>query len=318
MTTNSFNNDSLGNAHGDSGESGVIWAGDNYASPWDLWYRDVLRKQPAYVIHNGDSEQGSPYDLLVTAYVGLAYFDGVNDGVFNDHKTGAVYPLSTSLGGNYPNLYGGSVGQEAGRLVRVTNTFTVLAYPNPNSSIRIESVDLHLAKPFPVNNPAHPGLPGEDEGFTYLNLTGPERALLYDYGKVFFYEVEVIDKYTGATVFTTFMHPEIKTLPTGPMPNPDWKPIEDMAGNHLQGTAPGGLGNLDLYYYNAGLPNGTVWNVYSNPSSGKCDSREVAFDVPVNLHEIAIPGGNYKLTLNFLQNNFWLWQNSALYLSITQ
>lgn len=86
-----FNNDQPGLANG--GASGLIWAGDNYASPWDFWYRGEVRKQPAYLIHNGDAENSSPYNLVVTALVGLAYFDGINDGTFNDLGDPTVAPI---------------------------------------------------------------------------------------------------------------------------------------------------------------------------------------------------------------------------------
>lgn len=199
----------------------------------------------------------------------------------------------------------------------MSNPITIGAYPAPTSSIRIESERYHLANSN-FNFAAYPGTPGHLNYFMFGNLTAPERDLLYNYGKVFYYEVEVYDKFTNALLVTTLIHPEIKTLPTGPLPNHDWKPVQDMAGNPLQGYVPGWT-NLDLYYYNAGLPTGTIWN---GPSGGghKCDSREIVFDVPysLNLDERPIPGGSYKLTLNFLQNNFLLWQNSALRLSVTK
>jgi len=301
-----FNNDAPGHAHGDSGDSGIVTYGSNYVSPWDLWYR-VSDKQPSYLISNGNAEFNSPYNLRVRALVGLAYFDGNNDGIYDDLNTGASYNLAL---GNYPTLYANN--QEVGNLVYNTNPFVVNAYPATGSSIRMEDGILHLADgSTPVYLP-----PNVSDIFLFQNLTGPERTLLYQYGKVFFYEVEVIDKFTGALVMTALMHPEIQTLPTGPFPNPDWKRVEDVLGNHLQGSVPGWT-NLDLYFYNAGLPTGTIWNGPSG-TGHICDSREVVFDVPhsLKLHEISIPGGSYKLSLSISQNNFWLWENSTLYLTV--
>ncbi|UUV20742.1 hypothetical protein [Paenimyroides aestuarii] len=320
--TNSFNNNNPGNAHGNSGQSGTIWAGDNYASPWDIWNRNVRRKQPSYLFNNGNSEFASPYKLKVFAYVGLAYFDGDDDGVFHDPVTGAAIPLATNLGGNYPNLYGGNStipgqGQEAGKLVRITNFFDIGAYPQAGWTYRVESETFHLARKGQPQQAAHPGMPGEDDGFFFGQLTGPERDLLYEYGKVFFYEVEVYDKFTGSLVTTALLHPEIKTLPTGSDPDQNWQPVLDSWGNHSQGNAPA-LGTLDLYYYNDLSINGTVWNINGNPSNGQCDSHEIVFDVPqsLKLHKVDIDG-TYKLSLDFLQNSLWLWQNSALYLHVT-
>lgn len=322
--TNSFNPEDSGQ-NGWHDPFGIGRLGINYISPWDIWYRNhpnpvpgfgVL--QPWYLITNGNEDDPTPYDIKVYSYVGLAYFDGFNDGVFNDpNNPGVSIPMAQSLGGNFPNLFGGSAatpGQEAGRLVRVTNSFDVPGFPAPKSSLRIESKTRHLAQLNNIPDARYPNLDGADQGFFYGNLTGPERTILYQYGKVFFYEVEVYDKNTGALVLSTLMHPFIETLPNGPKPDDGWKPVEDLGGNHLYGDMPNGV-SVPLYFYNNNLPNGTDWDIARDPLWGnQCDSREVVFEVPAAMpYEVDIDG-LYKLRLGFFASGQTGWVNSALHL----
>src|SRR5690606_25439545 len=117
MQTNSFDDSNPGGL----GSGGFSNFATNYFSPWDLgWNRgvDYYELQPSYAFSNGGAvgENYSPYTLQVFAWIGLAYFDGDNDGTFTDHFTGNTFLLS---GGNYPNLY--QPNQEVGNLVRTTN-----------------------------------------------------------------------------------------------------------------------------------------------------------------------------------------------------
>lgn len=301
--------------------TGIGWPGINYLSPWDIWYRNHPNPvpgfgilQPWYLITNGNADDPSPYNIEVYSYVGLAYFDGNDDGVFNDPQTGASIPLASNFGGNYPNLYGGTsaTGHEAGNLVRVTNSFKVPGYPTPKSSLRIESKTRHLAIPN-QNDARYPYLDGADQGFVYGQLTGPERNILEQYGKVFFYEVKVYSKSTGALVLSTFMHPNIETLPNGTN-DPGWKEILDSSGNPLSGDMPNGV-SAPLYYFDDYSLNGTIWNAASSPYYGnQCDSHEVVFDVNKQIpYEVDIDG-TYKLRLGFFGSGQTGWVNTALYL----
>jgi len=317
----------------DSGQSGwhdptgIGRPGSNYFSPWDIWYRNhpnpipgsgLSNLQPWYLITNGSEDDATPYDIRVYSYVGLAYFDGTNDGVFNDPSNPTVsIPMAQNLGGNFPNLFGGNLatgGQEAGRLVRVTNSFDLPAYPDLNSSMRIESTQYHMADGDPNFARYENILPGWQERFFFGNLTGQERDLLYEYGKVFFYEVEVYHKNTNVLVLSTLMHPLIETLPNGDPSKLDsgWKPVEDLANNHLYGDMPNGV-SVPLYFYNN---NGiTDWNIARDHEWGnQCDSREVVFEVPADMpYEVDIDG-TYKLTLGFFASGQTGWYNSALHL----
>ena len=55
-STNSFNDKDPGFGFGDTDGNGNIWAGLNYASPWDFLFRQQVGKQPAYIMVNGNDE----------------------------------------------------------------------------------------------------------------------------------------------------------------------------------------------------------------------------------------------------------------------
>lgn len=253
------------------------------------------------------------------SYVGLAYFDGVDDGIFTDVYTGVQFPMAQNLGGNYPNLYGGTQatgGFEAGKLVRVTNSFDLPGYPSPNNGFRIESKTRHLAQLGNIPDARYPAFSGAGEGFFFGQLTGPERTLLEEYGKVFFYEVEVYDKSSGALVLSTFMHPYIETLPSGLKPDNNWQKVEDINGIHRYGNMPNGV-SVPLFYYNDPNITSTYWDIANSPYNGnQCDSHEVVFEVPADMpYEVDIDG-TYKLRLGFFATGQTGWINSALYLHL--
>ena len=324
-TPPTFNNGQSGHAHGDSGGSGLIWVGDNYASPWDIWFREntygpIGNLQPSYMMNNGDMEIiTSYYDLEVFAYIGLAYFDGGDDGIFHDvahldPSTGLPIVIADMFNNPtlYPNLYPTNNQHEVGNLVKTVVPIISNAYPDPLHGFRIEAEDKHLLMPG-GNNKFLPQYPTWTQTFDFAGTLLPdEEELLKTYGKVFFYEVNVYDKTTGAPVLLgQIMHPEIETLTVNY--NPDWKPVMSGA-THVQGDAPT-LGMRDLYYYYANLPTGTIWDPM-NFANDKCDSREVVFYVPENLHKIPIPGGLNTLHLYIAQSSMHLWLNSALALSV--
>ena len=314
MSTNSFNNDDSGYINGPGGTKAP---GINDYSPWDIWFNrgpDFVDKQPAYIFWNGNVDGGgepdiaySPYTLEVHAWVGLAYFDGDDDGDFNDispTKTGnpplLVAPMGSS--GNYPNLYAN--GHEVGNLVQM-QPFII----NPMTGSRLESADDHL--------PVDPGNVKYGANFDFPGgLTQQEMDLLREYGKVFFYEVYVYE--AGAFIGQYIMHPEISTLPNY-TPAAYWEPVIDPVGTHVQGDMPL-LGSFDLYYINHPIEPWTKWDPDygsgKSPKDNECDSHEVVFYLPpgMNLHSQAITGGSVPKTLNmgFTHHPFTLWQSSSL------
>ena len=286
--TNSFND-------GDSGEhlpDGTKYPGDNYASPWDIWFnRGFTDKQPAYLLTNGTVENISPFRLEVWAYAGLAYFDGVNDGTYNDPHAGTQFSLNN---GNYPKLFAN--GQEVGNLVRTAVPVTLL----PQDAFRMEGSVNHL--PMTGSGNKFPQV------FNFGNnqLTTPEQNLLRDYGKIFFYEVRVFQASNNAFVGTYILHPEISTIGT----TTAWKTVKDLGGTALTGFVQPLGTNISLYYYDVGLQNGTDWNVNNGKGDNECDSREVVFRVPQPLHTHTIMGKT--LSLHVTQNPNTFWQNSSL------
>lgn len=330
MSTNSFNNDNSGQ-YGPNPTPNFY--GINYISPWDIWFRGASVNglddlQPFYYFTNGNMEDVTPYDIRAFAYAGLAYFDGYDDGVFHDVAqldpvTGLPIQIEDMAANplQFPNLYPASNPHEVGNLVRIPMPIDVPAYPNPNSSFRIGDRNNHL--PVTGATGAAPKYTTPYSGFNFGGtITPQERDLLANYGKIFFYEVHVYNKVTGALVLTTMMHPKIQTLPNGiTLPSdvdPGWKPVTDLSGtNHLTGNVPG-FANFPLYYFYTNISGGTKWNI-SNPAKwgNECDSREVVFDVPAAVapDEVQIDPV-FKVTLDFFATGHTGWVNSALYLNL--
>ena len=322
--TNSFDDSQSGGWTG----GGASNLATNYFSPWDIWYnrppqyRDL---QPSYGISNGDEDGNlSPYRLEVHAWIGLAYFDGNNDGLFHDISPTQFGNPSLTVAdmiGNptqYQNLFVNN--QEVGNLVKatITNLF------EPQESARIEDRVHHLPMPgsttarYTSNTPPWAFGPWSD-GFTpTVNLSPDEEDLLRDYGKVFFYEVEVFEAATNAFVGTYILHPEIQTLPQGPAKN--WHPVTDTPGGptQLQGSLPFGSFNLH-YYTNASSP--LVPTQYNNNTGGfgnKCNSYELVFDTAgIIKHQQTITGSVLKtLSMEIWQDSGTFWQRSWVNLRV--
>src|SRR5690606_34417808 len=200
--TNSFNENDPGNTHGDLSLSGPIWRGRDYYSPWDIWFRTNTYGdqdlQPNYIfstIYNGEKEGiQNNYKLEVFAYVGLAYFDGFNDGTYTDVATSGPTLQYNLASGNYPNLYAGN--NEVGNLIRTATPFIV----GPNQSIRVEDREKHLLTNVAGATDKYPMYNIGNQRFVFSGITTQEEELLATYGKVFFYEVFVTDQSTGNVI----------------------------------------------------------------------------------------------------------------------
>lgn len=323
------------NSFDDSQSGGIIGGGFNnlainYYSPWDIWYNrgtDYYDLQPSYVISNGGAigENYSPYTLEVFAWIGLAYFDGDNDGVF--------YDISPTQFGNpplpvanmtanplaYQNLYINN--QEVGNLVRTTNPLIF----QPLEGARIEDREHHLPMPYTsgvsLGTPADPRYPSLTPPWAFgpwaggFDCTGAlqplEELLLRDYGKVFFYEVNVFE--AGAFVGTYILHPEIKTLPNGAAKN--WHPVMNTGGTtQLQGNLP--FGSFNLHYYTNSTLTPTLYDNTTAGFGNKCNSFELVFNA-LGMHQHTITGSIPKtLTMDFMQDTPTFWQRSALSLIV--
>jgi len=206
MGTNSFD-------PGDSGQyydDGTKTPGAPYFSPWDIWFNrgaNFVGKQPAYIFWNGNASGTeeehaySPYTLEVIPYVGLAYYDGDNDGFYNDPSPGgsASYNFTT---GNYPTLYDNNTPngfpQEIGALVKM-QPFII----NPMDGFRYEDNQDHL--PLGTNRK-----PYTSDNFHFSGgVNQAEMDLLREYGKVFFYEVNIYEN--GNLIDHAVLYPEVET-----------------------------------------------------------------------------------------------------------
>lgn len=304
--TNSFNDNNSGVIYPD----GTKFPGDAYFSPWDIWYNrgiDFVKKQPSYIFSNGNDENLSPYTLQVYPYVGLAYYDGANDGTYTDFSPGGMVTFDLT-NGNYPTLYTNNnpngISQEIGALVRM-QPLTI----NPQESFRLEDNLDHLPLGNNITYPQY-NLKFDFPG----GLSADEENLLRDYGKVFFYEVAVFE---GTTFLGNYLlHPNIVTLHNG---TGAWRSAETSLGSgvQLQGTVPSLGTTVGLFYYNTLSGSPTVWSPATS-TGNVCNSHEVVFRLPPSFSSHQITNGSVLKTLavGFSQHPFTFWQNSSLDLVI--
>ena len=323
-STNSFHDDNSGGYYDD----GTKIPGYEYFSPWDIWYnRGYPGQQPVYLFWNGNVDGGgeadlaySPYELHITPLVGLAYFDENNDGEYTDlylqqhgaPNNGVVADFNT---GNYPNLYDLNTPlgfpQEIGALI---NADPIII--QPFESIRLEDNDEHL----PSTGLSYMGgSQVHTVGFTFNNgqVNGLEESLLREYGKVFFYKVEVFEN--GNLIDTAVMHPNVETLHVAGLMQAHWKPADDVTnGQQMVGYDPATGNPVDLFFYHntdPGAPNETLWKLPTPPPLGNiCNSREVVFNVPpaYNTHTVVTGSVTKTLYMGFTMHPFTFWQASSL------
>ena len=181
---------------------------------------------------------------------------------------------------------------------------------NPMTGFLMEDTDAHL----PIDDGSQNPKPyATNDGFRFPGgLTQQEEDLLKQYGKVFFYEVNIFEN--GNLIDHAVLYPEVETLAAG---HPDWKPAETTPGStvQMQGIAPSLGTAFDLFYYrNTNLLNGTDWDPTRPKDANECDSREVVFRVSPSLSRHNITGGSVPkiLYVGFSQNPFTFWQNSSL------
>ena len=216
-----------------------------YKSPWNI---DSLRMVEYQHISN---LSGKGVYVRITPYIGLAYYDGANNGNYN--ILGSNINLSN---GNYPNLFAN--GNEYGNYVQ--GNPIVLANPLGSQNtheLYIKSREDHC----PLSNiPITPNYNLFGIGFNILNnsIVQPqavlgypinpvppagtpfEEALLRQFGKVFYYKVEF-----GNNPYN--FDPQFYYIPLleAEVPGPEWSAIG------FQDTF-----NTDLYYNSTGIGGG--------------------------------------------------------------
>lgn len=268
MSTNSFNPQDPGFYIPGAGFP-PNHAGINYFSPWDIWYRGTGTVVPTYTYTNMEGDASSPFVIVITPYVGLAYYDDTNDGLYHDPAQGNAL-IADLTNGNFPNLY--KNGNEIGNVVRGENIILDGTSTVQNEVSIGSTIDHCPVVQGNVNtgwNPAH----------RYLNIdnttTPQEKNLLAQYGKVHFYEVKVIERATGNTLVPNLpLQAQVSTFGD---PYASWQPT---------GVTINLFGSLNNLMYYKDLVNGPGTNYTPNlpPSSPGtppvtvCDSREVVFD----------------------------------------
>jgi len=195
--------------------------------------------------------------VRVTPYIGLAYYDGADDGVYNTPTNSF-----NIAGGAYPNLYAN--GREYGSYVQ--GNPIVLAY-TPNwytHELFIQSKEDHCPL---INIPVTLNTNLYGIGFDIVNndiiqpaahigatLTPPppagtlaEEDLLKQYGKVFYYKVEYgPDEFSFAPDDTYYVF-ALEADPQNDAPG-EWGDVFDFIGNPLSDTPFNG----GLYYHIGG------------------------------------------------------------------
>ncbi len=212
-----------------------------YESPWHF-------SKPEQVNHFFHSPLPSNNGIAVrvTPYIGLAYWDGADDGIYN--TPGGAYNLTSGM---YPNLYNG--GNEYGNYIQAnpivlniwgTNpqteeigiiwgghcpVFTAWTYTYNPHTIFFDVMNNGVIQPSAmVGGLAVPATPA----------TFQEALLLNDYGKVMYYKVE-FGFTTNPNVFTETVY--VLALEVDDVYTPDWDDlsITDTFGGNLYRSTTG-------------------------------------------------------------------------------
>ena len=212
-----------------------------YESPWHF-------SKPEQVNHFFHSPLPSNNGIAVrvTPYIGLAYWDGADDGIYN--TPGGAYNLTSGM---YPNLYNG--GNEYGNYIQAnpivlniwgTNpqteeigiiwgghcpVFTAWTYTYNPHTIFFDVMNNGVIQPSAmVGGLAVPATPA----------TFQEALLLNDYGKVMYYKVEFGPNATP-NVFTETVY--VLALEVDDVYTPDWDDlsITDTFGGNLYRSTTG-------------------------------------------------------------------------------
>jgi len=264
-----------------------------YYSPWDIWERPNMNV-PYEIFNNVPG-----LTMNVRAYIGLAYFDDFDDGLFYDPQPtfpGPPQLIDDLSNGNYPNLYANN--QEIGNLL-----LSRWIPAEPELIIRGAN-GAHC----PVWDGNGPGYNPNGWYFDLPTATPQEKQLLSEYGKVFFYEVEVQDGF-GTVYYQGILQVDCETL-NSTDPTIDWEVI-----NSTPGFVPnqGYLPSILSYYFNATNP------VTNYPST--CDSREIVYSYYFDSNSKATPftynGNKYYVDLTMTAGHP-MWLSARLNLSLRQ
>ena len=188
--------------------SNVPGLSGNYLSPWDITFNTdpVLNFGNAapifYKFENKTGDWGSPHllTLRVTPYVGLAYFDGTDDGDYYGYNITVV-----------PNLFAN--GSEIGNFI-AAQSFDIDGTGIPAGG----TVQLDIRSSTDHCPVVQNTLAVQNPNSIYFDVSGTvapttfEENLLKDYGKVFYYKIEVFDP-ANMLVFESYMMPDNNYVP---------------------------------------------------------------------------------------------------------
>lgn len=246
------------------------------------------------------------------------------DGIYRDPAQGnaivANFVANPTL---YPNLYAG--GKEVGNLLRANPIVLNGAGPSYDDIQVVIASDESSANPDHLLSPGgspHPAAYNPTGMRFNINGTAQERNLLAKYGKIFYYEVEIIVRATGApapvgTSGKVFVQVKNEMLDSS-------SPSPHFVNTGIQATIPGSGATRDVYYYqNFSLtpPGGTVWgsgtnpaypiNQFPNPPDYICDSREVVIKQAYPSEVLFNYNGKaWKVSTAMLIGSY-LWQTSG-------
>lgn len=159
---------------------------NSYESPFDI---SIAGSPLHYTMHNNTN-----FELSVTPYVGLAYFDGRDDGTY----------YSTSITTGYPNLYNNNI-----EYLNLIECPPIVIAP-------MTSLDESPLYHCPTVNPNAVFFDVVGAGATLAEAT-----LLESYGKAYYYNVDVIDRSTSITVFSGLVRLKFDN----PAPVAPWGPL---------------------------------------------------------------------------------------------
>lgn len=300
MTTNSFNPQFPGYYVPGAGFP-PNYAGLDYFSPWDIWFRGSPSVTPTYTYTNMEGDGSSPFVVEITPYLGLAYYDDTNDGLYRDPAQGNAL-IADLTSGSYPNLY--KNGNEIGNLIRADRV-RLDGTSLQNTEVSIGSTIDHC--------PVFQG--NVNTGYNPLNrfininnvATSQERSLLSQYGKVHFYEVFIYDRNTGAPIIPpTILQAQVTTLGD---PSASWQ------STGVTTSFLGQTHNL-MYYKDLVKGPGTVYNHNIANGQGVCDSREVVFENKENdVFPFTYNGNSYEIRVIMKQGTA-LWMASGHHVGV--
>jgi len=260
-----------------------------YKSPWDFNNTEPV----GYFFESGLAENHGVY-VRITPYIGLAYYDGADDGIYNTPN--GSFNLTTGM---YPNLYAAG-GSEYGNYVQANPI--VLANDSPSwfthelaifskedhcplinvnigINFNLQVVDFNIINNDLVQPVAHLGYaitPAPPAG------TNAEEILLAQYGKVFYYKIEFG---TSTTNFTeTYYALALEAVP-GDDPG-EWTDLN---------TQDSFMG--DLYYHSNGSP--TTYEIV-------VDERRLPEAIPRSGQDITSPVYGTRM-FETRGDNSWGW-----------